>query len=649
MASRSKSRELFATSSRWTADGLRNLTFFEPSDSSRSGAHGYARVRRYFNPVEHIVQAKEEELHEAESKEADIHQRLDELEAIWGKRRDILVEQIRQQRKQRITVARRLDYLRPSYHFTEGKVFILFSGALTLLNMVCLGMVLRRTDNDEGGFTAFQTMFNVWYTAEMLLKLAGKGEAILTSGPLGYRMAAWLDAGLCANGLMSTTLPLRPVCRELIIVLVLRLVLFSRFALVQHWVYASADMSFMEGRLFKGIMVVAVIGNSIVLGLETDCPWRGWYFADQVFLAVFVAELVLNIKAHGFLRFIQDPNDWYWHCLDVVVVVSGVIDQWLIPTVAIFMAVERDKRMMLTMQLVRLLRLIRLGRIMRLARRVRPLDNLMQGIVEAIHSMGWVIVLTALFLYASALIVVRFLGHGLLFSGPPPAHAAKIFKTVPDSMFVLFQVMNGRQKEFEPLFQELPWTKVAFVGFMVSSNWAILAVLTAVVSETMLKATEANEARQNSDEAQQARIERLCDVFQQHLGDDDDSGILTQAEFTAMLQDEYTCLELCECTSLTKRDLEELFGILAESDDTQTCIHYEDFIDKILMQDTLARERSVLRLQKGVRRLEKRVRADLREMRRCLMDGRHLRTSTVPSARTAARQQREIAMGRVVV
>ena len=50
-----------------------------------------------------------------------------------------------------------------------------------------------------------------------------------------------------------------------------------------------------------------------------------------------------------------------------------------------------------------------------------------------------------------------------------PEEVQEIFPSVPSSMFVLFQVMNGDTGKVEPLFLIMPILKLIFVLFMVIS------------------------------------------------------------------------------------------------------------------------------------------------------------------------------------
>merc|ERR1740138_1496747 len=136
-------------------------------------------------------------------------------------------------------------------------------------------------------------------------------------------------------------------------------------------------------------------------------------------------------------------------------------------------------QIMTTLRLARLLRILRL---VRLVKNIPPLFTLIVGILQAMQGMAWVLVLTAVFLYA----------------------------------FALFKVMNGDTEPVEPLFQALPISKLGFVLYMVVSSWAILSILTAVVSENMINATEAHREELEEELSSNRQIaikEYLSDLF----------------------------------------------------------------------------------------------------------------------------------------
>merc|ERR1719265_211557 len=128
--------------------------------------------------------------------------------------------------------------------------------------------------------------------------------------------------------------------------------------------------------------------------------------------------------------------------------------------------------------LLRIMRLFRILRLVRLLRAVKPLFRLLMGILEAIQAMLWVLALTVIILYACAILITSLVGHGVIFSGGEvPEEASGLFSTVPESMFLLFKLMNDDQSVMDPILWSIP-ARAFFVAFMVVTNWTILAVLT---------------------------------------------------------------------------------------------------------------------------------------------------------------------------
>merc|ERR1712118_534444 len=103
-----------------------------------------------------------------------------------------------------------------------------------------------------------------------------------------------------------------------------------------------------------------------------------------------------------------------------------------------------------------------------------------------------------------------------LLPGETQELAKTLFPSVPESMFVFFLVMNGDQSIVEPLLNYMPSLKVFFVFFTVASSWAILSILTAVVSENMISVSERSVAERESQRKRmddESRIKKLTEIF----------------------------------------------------------------------------------------------------------------------------------------
>jgi len=143
-----------------------------------------------------------------------------------------------------------------------------------------------------------------------------------------------------------------------------------------------------------------------------------------------------------------------------------------------------------------------------------------------------------------------------------------------------------------------------------------LAILTAVVSENMISATQDHEEAENKEtESSQVkeRRERLTKLFGELDGDAD--GFLTHEEFKEIVNDETNCEELVDASGLEVSDLEEIFLSIStnkcEDDDMMMMsawyVKYDNFIETLLVEGNDVSERSLLRLELQMRQLEERL------------------------------------------
>merc|ERR1712039_700198 len=105
--------------------------------------------------------------------------------------------------------------------------------------------------------------------------------------------------------------------------------------------------------------------------------------------------------------------------------------------------------------------------------------------------------------------------------------------------------------------------QLLMIAFMVVANWAILAILTAVVSDNMIDSSKKSH-EEEEELRKQARLEehkkRLRELFKE-FGDSD--GVLTQEEWDTLLSDSRYVRELCEITNVGPDDLRDTFHCLS--------------------------------------------------------------------------------------
>lgn len=253
---------------------------------------------------------------------------------------------------------------------------------------------------------------------------------------------------------------------------------------------------------------------------------------EQLLLCIYCVELGLKVQVDGMKLLSCYNPDIYWNILDVVIVMSAVIDTWVIGLLfGSTVHGARDHSSGKThhasnsgqlMMLMRMLRLLRILRLAKLVKAVRPLYLLVASIMAALEGVAWVFVLTLTLLYAMAIVATRLAGHGLIWpNGNEPEEIMESFRTVADSMFTLFRLMTGMPSEAEQiavdrLMDSLPFTRFFFIFFIISSTWTLLSTLTAVISENMITTSEQQKqelALASADEDHENRILQLRELF----------------------------------------------------------------------------------------------------------------------------------------
>lgn len=394
--------------------------------------------------------------------------------------------------------------------------------------------------------------------------------------------------------------------------------------------FLVSDLSWIgESKAFDLFMSGVVGLNGIIISFELDIHWHGWTIVDNCFLVIYAFDVALRLKRWGCYFFVH-PVDLYWNWLDFVVVGAGMLDSWLLPGIEIveteMMGVNSKfdtSKLTKVMSLMKLMRLLRVLRLVRVLRSIPPLYTLLVGVIDAFKSMQWVIILTLLTLYAGAIVFTNLVGHGLIYGAQWDEDegvriaAKEKFGYVLTSLFSLFELMNGDTSVIEPI-KSLLVGRLLFAGFMVVSNWAILAILTAVVSENMMSASNkflAEEEKREDDEAEKKNHDRLLDIFREN--DSTKDGQVSKAEWLAMLDDKVILAELSDDTHLDKADLADLFECLlvAGEDYSGDTVRYEELIDSLKVNAETADKRAVMHVMLRLRIMQDQFKAGFDEIK----------------------------------
>ncbi|OLP80159.1 Protein YIPF5 [Symbiodinium microadriaticum] len=149
----------------------------------------------------------------------------------------------------------------------------------------------------------------------------------------------------------------------------------------------------------------------------------------------------VNIRKQGWLHFFSS-EDHVWNWLDMIIVVLGTLDQWVIKI--FFIAVygrDQSHELGSSLMLFRLLRMLRILRVLRLVK--VPRDSMYPCVAACSQQdlRSGKVLLYAIWLTRSAIVITRIVRETHIEDVPDAAKAN--FQNVPDSMFTLFVLMNG--------------------------------------------------------------------------------------------------------------------------------------------------------------------------------------------------------------
>lgn len=221
-----------------------------------------------------------------------------------------------------------------------------------------------------------------------------------------------------------------------------------------------------ESQRFTMLVMVAVIANAIVLGVDTygQLPqvvhdWCGRL--DTIFIVFFVVEITVKLIAwrRGFFE-----NSWNVFDL-VVVLVSLVAGPFT------------------------LLRTFRVLRMLRIVSVVPPLRRVVEALVRAIPGIVAILGVLAVIFYIGAVLTTSLYGS---------AHP-KLFGTLGASVITLFQLMlfDGWAGEVVRTVGETHWgSPVFFMAFTVLTGFAVLNLFIAVMVDALREEHDRLESRE---------------------------------------------------------------------------------------------------------------------------------------------------------
>ncbi len=229
----------------------------------------------------------------------------------------------------------------------------------------------------------------------------------------------------------------------------------------------SRVLELVENRIFQNCIMVLIVVNAVMLGLETSATavaWAGSFLTlfDQIVIAVFCVEILLRLYAHR-LAFFRDP----WSVFDFVVV-----------AITLMPASES----------LSVLRALRILRVLRLVSAVPRLRRVVTALLRAVPGVASISALLLLVFYVFAVITTKLFGRAF----------PDWFGTIGESMYSLFQIMTLESWSMgivRPVMEVYPWAWAVFVTFIVLSSFTVLNLFIAIIIDSMQSLHEEEQGR----------------------------------------------------------------------------------------------------------------------------------------------------------
>ncbi len=212
-----------------------------------------------------------------------------------------------------------------------------------------------------------------------------------------------------------------------------------------------------ESRIFHNSIIILIVVNSIILGLETSQSimlQHGTLLKaiDALILYIFIVEIALRMFVYRF-DFLKQP----WSLFDLAVVAIA-----LVPASEAFAA----------------LRALRVLRVLRLLSAVPTMRKVIEGLFAAIPGIASVATIMLLFFY-----IFSVLGTHLFASSFP-----QWFGTLGKTMYTLFQIMTLESWSMgivRPVMEEYPYAWMFFVTYILVTTFTMLNLFIAIIVNAM--------------------------------------------------------------------------------------------------------------------------------------------------------------------
>lgn len=261
---------------------------------------------------------------------------------------------------------------------------------------------------------------------------------------------------------------------------------------------------FVEGHLFQGAILIVILINSIVLGLQTfpsiDNSIGGVLnVIDLICIGIFIAEMLLKMIAYKFLGYFKSAWNWF----DFIIILTSVLSG---------LAVLSSMRILRVFRVFRSLKGLR-G--FKMISSLKPLQAIISAIGKSLPGISWTAMLLLVIYYIYAIIGVTQFGTAF----------PEWFGNIPKAMYTLFQVMTLESWSMgiaRPVIAQFPLAWVFFVSYIIISSFIALNIVVGIVLNSIgdsFKKAECNDFVPTEDSivVEFERLKRQLEVVERIL------------------------------------------------------------------------------------------------------------------------------------
>jgi len=236
---------------------------------------------------------------------------------------------------------------------------------------------------------------------------------------------------------------------------------------------------------------------------ETDreAESERWEPMENAFLLFFVVEICIRLCVYR-CKFFTDPAERGWNVFELSVVLIGVFDQWI---VKLFMPGQKGGKAMITLRVFRVLRIFRSCR---LVRHMPQLRRLIEGFRYSLQAVGWILILFLFIIFFSGIFVTSLIGHQAdLWKDDEEDYQVieDCFSTLGKSMFTMFRfvTLDDWAAVTMVVQKEMPYMSFFFTGYILITAFAVIALLTGVMADTVSRRSDDIDRKEEADTFQE--------------------------------------------------------------------------------------------------------------------------------------------------